>query len=301
MKILLTLNKTYRGQPDTGFWYTYKPLKSLGHEVYWYDTVEPKVKNYAAIIEHFKPDLIFCCMTGDREIAPYEPWDIIKRETETGRTNTFNWFCDDTWRFDNFSNRACKYFNVCSTPETNYIEKYKSIGYENILLGIWHANSKYYSPKTFSERTIDIGFIGAPNPARKRFFDEVDVPVNKTFGVSNEDMFATHSDTKIGINLSVNYNDPSSGTQMKQRIFEIVAGSGLLMTEYHEGIEEFFKIDEEIVAFKTPEELREKIKFLSKNEKITEKIALKGHKRFMAEHDSKIRLTNLLEKIQEMR
>ena len=145
MKILLTLNKTYRGMPDAGHWYTYLPLKELGHEVYWYDTVNPPEKySYDKIIEHFKPDLIFCCMTGDRAITPYEPWEHIRRETVTGRTKTFNWFCDDTWRFDKFSKIACSCFTVCSTPEISYVDKYKKIGYNNILLGTWHANSDFY-------------------------------------------------------------------------------------------------------------------------------------------------------------
>ena len=125
MKILLTLNKTYRGLPDSGYWYVYMPLKQLGHEVYWYDTVNPDEKDYSKIIEQFKPDLIFCCVTNDRSIAPHEPWDEITQETKSGRTKTFNWFCDDTWRFDDFSSAACQCFNVCSTPDPRYIEKYK--------------------------------------------------------------------------------------------------------------------------------------------------------------------------------
>ena len=74
MKILLTTNKTYCGVPDAGQWYTYEPLLELGHEVYWYDTVDPVEKDYDKILESFKPDLIFCCVTGNPNITPYEPW-----------------------------------------------------------------------------------------------------------------------------------------------------------------------------------------------------------------------------------
>ena len=130
MKILLTLNRTYRGLPDTGYWYVYLPLKQLGHEVYWYDTVDPEQKNYSKIIETFKPDLIFCCMTGNPHITPHEPWEPIKKETDSGRTKTFNWFCDDTWRFDSFSNNACQYFNICSTPDPNYIIRVKMFSHD---------------------------------------------------------------------------------------------------------------------------------------------------------------------------
>tara|TARA_Y100000310_G_scaffold169830_2_gene170027 strand:+ start:2285 stop:3187 length:903 start_codon:yes stop_codon:yes gene_type:complete len=300
VKILLTLNKTYRKIPDGGYWYVYSPLKELGHEVYWYDTVEPEEKDYNKIIEEFKPDLIFCCMTNNRKIAEYEPWRSIIQETKSGRTKTFNWFCDDTWRFDTFSQKVCHCFNVCSTPEPSYIEKYKRAGYDNILLGTWHANSKFYPHKPFLEKNIDISFIGAPNPIREAFFEAVHVPIQAMFGISQEEMFSVHADTKIGLNLSFNVNDMTGGTQMKQRMFEVPAGAGLLLTEHHEGIKEFFEIDKEIVTFKTVDEFNEKAAFLLQNPGLIRSIAKAGHQRFLAEHDSKIRLEKLLQQIGEL-
>ena len=88
MKILLTLNKTHRGHPDSNQWYVKQPLENLGHNVYQYDTVKghPDDKPYSQIIEEFKPDLIFCMMTGDAGIAPKEPWPEIQRETNLGKT-----------------------------------------------------------------------------------------------------------------------------------------------------------------------------------------------------------------------
>jgi spore maturation protein CgeB len=299
MRILLTLNKTYRGHLDAGFWYIYAPLRSLGHEVYWFDTVDPQEKNYDMIIENYKPDLIFCCMTGDPAITPYEPWQSIKRETDSGRTKTFNWFCDDTWRFDSFSSKVCEMFNVCSTPERSYIERFKDIGYDNIILGPWHANSHFYPVMPFSEKDIEISFIGAPNPIRRSFFDQTDIPVKNIFGISQEELFETHSRSKIGVNLSFNANDHTGATQMKQRIFEIPAGAGLLLTQYHDGIEEYFEIDKEMITFKDPLEFSEKAKILLKNHRIVEQIAIAGHKRYLAEHDSKVRLKKLLEQIGE--
>jgi spore maturation protein CgeB len=300
MKILLTLNKTYRGMPDSGYWYVYSPLKELGHEVYWYDTVEPEEKDYNKILEEFKPDLVWCCFTNNGGIAPYEPWESVEKETRLGRTKTFNWFCDDTWRFDNFSSYTCRYFNICSTPEPAYIEKYKEAGYDNIVLGNWHANSKFYSVKQFSEKNIDISFIGAPNPERKAFFDQIDTPIQKIFGVDQKGLFEAHANTKIGLNLSVNANDPEKKTQMKQRLFEVTAGNGLLLTQHHDGIEKFFEIDKEIITFKTPLECSEKVKALLQRPKTAERIATAGHKRFLKEHDSKVRLANVLEQIRKI-
>jgi spore maturation protein CgeB len=280
-----------------GYWYLYLPLKALGHEVYWYDTVNPEDKDYNKIIENFRPDLIYCCFTGDKLIAPYEPWREVQKETKSGRTKTFNWFCDDTWRFDNFSSKACHYFNVCSTPEPDYIKKYKAIGYDNIILGAWHVNSDFYPRMDFKDKDIDISFIGNLTPSRKSFFDISGIPIKNIFGVSNEELFSAHARSKIGINLSINDNDPQRKTQMKQRMFEIPAGAGMLFTEHHDAIQTFYEIDKEIITFKTIDEFNKKAKFLLKNPKIVEKLAENGYKRFMAEHDSKARIRKVMEEI----
>ena len=92
MKILLVANKTYRGLPDSLCWYFYEPLKKLGHDVYFYDTVAGEQRGFSAVIETYKPDLIFCIMTGSPDIGPHEPWREILNETKSGRTKTFNWY-----------------------------------------------------------------------------------------------------------------------------------------------------------------------------------------------------------------
>ena len=300
MNILLTLNKTYRNQMDGGYWNVYLPLLELGHNVYWYDTVNPKEKDYKKIIKAFKPDLIFSCMTGDPHITPYEPWDEIIEETNSGRTKTFNWFCDDTWRFDSFSSKVCASFNVCSTPEPSYIQKYKDIGYNNILLGCWHINKDTYPNTLFEEKNIDLLFMGNPTSSRRQFLriaEKNNISITNIYGVSHEEMLEYYSKSRIGINLSINDNDPERKTQMKQRMFEVPAGRGLLLTQHHEALEHFYEIDKEIITFKTYDEFVKKTSFLLKNPKFVNKIANNGYSRFLKQHESKVRLKNVLEKI----
>jgi len=300
MKILLTANKTYRGFIDTTWWYFFKPLEEMGHDVCFYDTVHGADKSYSEIIDSFKPDLIFCIMTGDANIAPNEPWADILEETNSGRTKTFNWFCDDTWRFDNFSKIACKYFTVCSTPEYDAISKYENIGYSNIVEANWHANSSFYKPTEFSERMIPISFIGGMTPIRKHFFNCIDHEVKNFSKISQNEMYEIHCNSRMGLNLSINDNDPLRKTQMKQRVFEITAGGAALFTQYHKGIERYFEIDKEILTFETPDEFNKKLSFLLSRPQIVKSIGLKGYKRFLQEHDSKKRLHKLLEKIKNI-
>ena len=300
MKIILVTNKTYRGHLDGGWWYFYLPLIEMGHEVYFYDTVAPEEEDFSKVVEILKPDLIFCMLTNDRSIAGHEPWVQIKEETDSGRTKTFNWFCDDTWRYESFSKWACHWFTGCSTPEPSYLEKYRKDGYNNIILGAWHSNISLYPDLKYQDKDIDISFIGALNGLRKSFFEfHKDLPlmINIFSGISQEELYRTHARSKIAINLSVNENDVELKTQMKQRMFEIPAGKALLVSEHHPAIEQFFEIDKEIVTFKTYEEFASKIKFLNSRPKIVESIALSGFKRYAAEHESKIRLAKVLDQI----
>ncbi len=69
---------------------------------------------------------------------------------------------------------------------------------------------------------------------------------------------------------------------------------------YTEDIEEFFIPDKEIITFEGPIELSEKIKFLLQREQLLQAIASRGHERFMREHESKIRLNSILDKIMSL-
>jgi spore maturation protein CgeB len=126
------------------------------------------------------------------------------------------------------------------------------------------------------------------------------MPVENIFGVSIEELFISHSKTKMGVNLSTNDNDALGQTQMKGRMFEIPAGAGLLVTEYHEAIENFYEIDKEIITFKTPDEFNKKVGFLLRHPKVVKKLASNGYKRFLKEHDSKVRLRSILQQIRNI-
>jgi len=142
--------------------------------------------------------------------------------------------------------------------------------------------------------------MGALNDLRKDFLEvHKELPIETFSGISQEEMLAVHARSKIGVNLSVNENDPARKTQMKQRMFEVPAGNALLLTEHHDGIEEFYDINKEIITFKSNEEFAEKAKFLLQRPILVEAMAHQGHKRFLAEHESKVRLAKILERIKE--
>ena len=85
-------NKTLRRgnvhKIDIGFWNTYYSLLQLGHQVHFFDTTTQPEKSLSDVVDSFKPELIYCCMTGDPSLTPYEPWEDIEKETQKGRCKT---------------------------------------------------------------------------------------------------------------------------------------------------------------------------------------------------------------------
>tara|TARA_R100000008_G_C3582901_1_gene169861 strand:- start:77 stop:982 length:906 start_codon:yes stop_codon:yes gene_type:complete len=295
-------NKTLRRgnvhKIDIGFWNTYYSLLQLGHQVHFFDTTTEPEKSLSDVVDSFKPELIYCCMTGDPSLTPYEPWEDIEKETQKGRCKTFNWFCDDTWRFDNFSSKVCNLFHVCSTVEVDYIQRFKEIGYNNIIHSMWHTNLDFY-PKV-TTKDIDISFCGIPNPERQSLTNALTregLSVEYKYGVSHEDMCELFSRSKISLNFSKNMTLTPPRRQIKARLFEVPAGKAVLCTEKTPNLEEYYDIDKEVIVYEGATELFEKCSFLLKNENILNKIAENGHERFLKEHESKQRLPKILDNI----
>ena len=165
-------------------------------------------------------------------------------------------------------------------------------------MGGWHTNVDLFPALKYENKDIEMSFMGALTDIRKEFFEKhSEFPVQLFSGVSQEEMLDIFAKTKIGINLSINENDSARKTQMKQRMFEVPAGKGLLLTEYHQGIEYFFQPNKEIITFKDDMEFKEKLKFLLNNPTTVEKIAMAGHKRFLKQNTSEKRLAGVVEEI----
>jgi len=308
VKVLLVINKTLSNGKtewkDGGYYNVFLPLKDLGHEVYFYDTVKGDENKFSKIVDSFKPEIIFCCMTGDPSLTPNEPWEEIVQETKKGNCKTFNWFCDDTWRFNNFSGIVCKHFTVCSTTEPSYVEKFKGIGYDNIIIGGWHTNHTFY-PTEPLEKKYDISFIGQiNNPDRTRyisFLRDSGLKVHNFHGLNHKEMLQVWAETKIGINFSKNFNGQKPRFQMKLRPFEIAAAKDtLVLSEHHKDLEHFFNVDKEIVCFKNPEEMVKKASVLLEKDNIRQKIARNGNSRFISQHSSHERMGQILQKITDI-
>lgn len=306
-KIVLVAPRSYNFSIftlDYAYWNFYIPLLELGYSVYFFDTAKYGNQELEDYIKKNNPDLLFCIMTGNSGAFPNEPWEAILQETKKGKVLTFNWFCDDSWRFKNFSAQKCHNFHFCSTPEKSYIGWYKNLGYSNIMYATWHANVDLYSAAPNKRKQMGISFVGNKNHGNRIKYlnilknNQIAVFSPET-SVGIEAMIQIHTQSFICLNFSDDYSE--GNTQMKARMFEVPATGSLLFTQNTPDLENCFDLNDEIVVFSDPDDMIIKLHGLINDENRVKRIAAKGHERVKKDHDSKIRLNEVLTKLYENR
>ena len=99
------------------------------------------------------------------------------------------------------------------------------------------------------------------------------------------------------INLNISLKGIEGGTP--QRIMDIMGAGGFVLTSYCAETAELFIEDQEIVMFRTPEELIEKIDYYLAHDKEREQIAQRGHDKVMKCYTYENKLSELIAWITE--
>lgn len=101
------------------------------------------------------------------------------------------------------------------------------------------------------------------------------------------------------INLNITMRPIISG--LSQRVFDVLACGGFLLTNFQTELPEMFEIGEEVEAFSSKEELIEKVNFYLVHDAERERIARNGYEKvkkyYTFEHRFKAMLTSILETI----
>ena len=114
-----------------------------------------------------------------------------------------------------------------------------------------------------------------------------------------DEVITIFSNSKINVNISSSYKD-SRVKQIKGRIFEVPMCGGFLLTDYVDGLEDYFKIGEEIVCYETQQDLVEKIIYYLENEKERKTIAMNGYRACQQRHTWKHRFTDIFMALDDM-
>ncbi len=104
------------------------------------------------------------------------------------------------------------------------------------------------------------------------------------------EMYRTLARSRITLNVHI---DAAGSEAANIRLFEATGIGTCLLTDWKPNLPSLFRIDEEIVAFRTPAEAVEKIVYLLAHEGSRKAIARQGQARTLAEHSVKRRLLDL--------
>lgn len=99
------------------------------------------------------------------------------------------------------------------------------------------------------------------------------------------------------INLNISLKGIEGGTP--QRIMDIMGARGFVITSYSPETAELFEEDREIVMFRTPEELLEKVDFYLEHEIERELIAQAGHEKVMKYYTYQQKMNKLIEWVEK--
>jgi spore maturation protein CgeB len=344
MKILYVASKYDYGDPARGFSYEhenfYLSLRYMnGHQIKYFDFTTYLVQLGRRgmnellwkTVQSFKPDLMFCCLF--REELDQK---LISRISQESRTTTYNWFCDDHFRFKNFSSRWAHCFNYVSTTDHQAIPKYHRIGYKNVLLTQWACNTHIYKKLGLRySNKHPVSFVGQPHGSRRALIDfirktgqpvytagfgwdrgstlsKLGYKLGKTFPLLaflGHSYIAQGNHTRVSqekmieifnsskINLNLSNAYKEQQDQIKGRIFEIPGCGGFLLTHKTIYLERYYKIGQEIICFDDQNDLLEKIKYYLANDKAREAIAVAGYHRTQKEHSYLNRFQKLFAQI----
>ncbi|MCA9401279.1 MAG: hypothetical protein KC713_06605, partial [Candidatus Omnitrophica bacterium] len=174
MKILYVAMRYDYGQKSRGYSFEhlnfYPTFLNMGYDVTYFDfdVIAQRYgrdgmnKKLIEAADKIQPDLIFSVLQEDEFV--YETFRIL---TLQKGFLTVNWFCDDHWRFENYSLEWSSYFKYVITTDSASVKKYQDNGVFHVIRSQWAANPSDYF-KLDIPHVYDVTFVGMPHGNRRQ-------------------------------------------------------------------------------------------------------------------------------------
>ncbi|BAI62005.1 conserved hypothetical protein [Methanocella paludicola SANAE] len=310
------------GNPNQGYSFEhynfYDSLVNIGHDILYFDYMtlmqqygrEWMNNKLFEIVKKENPDLMFTVLFKE-ELDK----NIVKKISDSTDTITLNWFCDDHWRFDNFTKYWAPCFNYVVTTAKSALPKYEKMGYTNVIKSQWACNNFLYK-KMELQFKYDSSFIGQPHGNRREIIQRIknsNIQI-ETWGtgwesgrVTQEEMIKIFNQSRINLNLSnsstinninilgkiksmfvKNKNDKiifnHINNQIKGRNFEVPGCGSFMLTGIAEDLDQYYDINKEVCCFEDMNDLLYKINYYLNHDEERRQIANAGYIRTLKEH-----------------
>lgn len=114
----------------------------------------------------------------------------------------------------------------------------------------------------------------------------------KGFVKTEEELAQIYNSTKVNLNIT-----EQGINNINYRVFEVLASSGFLLTDYMKDLPKLFEIGKELESYKNEEEMFDKINFYLKNQNLAQAIALNGRRCIVNNHSFKNRVNKIIKMI----
>ncbi len=320
------------------FFLTLKNMKDVEVVEYPFDLIlevgkEKYNEHLLDLVRAEKPDLLFVFMYTD-ELNP-KTLLAIKNET---KTVSVAWFADDYWRFFNYSKFWPPYFDFVVTTYSRAVAWYNQAGFQNVIRSQWGANTELYKPVQAERdiEVSFVGQYKSARGRLMKKLEQNGIKV-EAFGygwpngkVSQEEMLSIFSRSKINLNINARPGLFSSRVIARiflkksidklvpdyhfidnlkayfhfpilhthARPFELAGCGGFVISGYSEDIGDYYKENQEMVFYKTENELIEKIGYYLAHREERERIAKAAYERTIREHTYEARFRELFRQIE---
>lgn len=277
-------------------------------------------------VEREKPDLAFVFMYTD-ELTPA----TIRRLR--AKTTVLGWFSDDHWRFDNYSRHYATAFSWVATTYSKAPERYYALGQKNVIRSQFFCDTRSYVPVLCDKDTevsfvglknkgradlatavraggIPLTLYGGgwdsgrlPQAEFTRLFSRSKINLNM---ISPRSLWERNSFGRLFARRALNRFVPDFHivdnirswlnvriVQIKARPFEIAACGGFCISGYADDFESYYKENEEMVFYRSTDDLIEKIRYYLTHPEERERIAKAGYNRTVSEHTAEKRFTEM--------
>jgi len=226
-------------------------------------------------------------------------------------TTLVSWGTDDHVDFNTgYMQRYVSHFDYCITTYKQSVPWYIAAGQPNVIVSQWGCNRHFYRPSD-KDYLYDASFVGQNYGPRLQLINYlwshgIQVAVFgrnwprtrrewrrglrfTLFGkgwikpkwLSPTEMVEVYGRSKI--NLCIN-NNITAVENIKGRNFEVPGCRGFLLSGPAQNLEEYFEVGKEVVVYKNPDDLVEKIRYYLEHEDEREAIARAGYKRVLRDH-----------------
>jgi spore maturation protein CgeB len=261
-----------------------------------------------SVIE-FRPDILFVLRGHGFDL------EFIKRlKKKYHIKKTVGWWVKGPMWFDLMRSESTAYDHYFCIHREGFNEKDK-INYSSLLAidNILYKNLFSSVQRTYNQ---DVAFVGGwtgrrqevlnkltdlsiavygPKWRKKNILNLQVMKMIKGKGIWGNDLIRLYNTTKIALNISNWDTEKLSGLNL--RVFDIPTCGTFFITDYSDGLMEYFKPGEEIETFRDIDELRDKLLYYLNNDTAREKIALNGYKKTLSLDSYKDKMTTLLNRI----